>query len=63
MNEKQFIVSQDNYINQFELAKGNIFSLTTTFSLDSFKILKFPKNRFLIIKKESDDAIYLYGQV
>ena len=63
MNEKQFIVSQDNYINQFELAKDNTFSLTKTFSLDIFKILKFPKNRFLIIKKESDDAIYLYGQV
>ena len=61
LNEKQFIVSQEYYINQFELEKDNTFNLIKTVSFDHGKMIKYPKNRFIIVKNNVDDIIYLYG--
>ena len=61
MNEKKFIDSQESYINQLELTKDNTFNLIKTFRLEHAKMLRYPKNRFIIVKNEVDDVIYLYG--
>ena len=60
-NEKQFIVSQEYKINQFELGKDNNFNLIKILDLEHANISKYTKNRFIILKNEVDDIIYLYG--
>ena len=61
LNEKQFIVSQEYKINQFELGKDNNFNLIKILDLEHANISKYTKNRFIILKNEVDDIIYLYG--
>jgi hypothetical protein len=61
LNEKQFIVSQDRYIHQFELGINNRINLINTVKLNNAVISKYPNNRFIFADNKVDDKIYLYN--
>ena len=62
LNEKQFIVAQHDYINQFLLDKDNKFHFINSIDINNYRLRKFPKSRFIGIddsyKKEN---IYIYS--
>ena len=62
LNEKQIIVAQYDYINQFELDSSYNFKLLHFIELQSNKIYKFPKSRFIIEAREYEPKqLFLYG--
>ena len=62
LNEKQFIVGQFDFINQFELDKDYKFKLIYSIALKSNYIYKYPKSRFLIRPDgENNKTLFLYG--
>ena len=61
LNEKQFIVSDDYAIYQFELEKNNDLTMIHKINLKNSRLLKYPKNRLIINDyKEDSNEIYLY---
>ena len=62
LNEKQFIVAQHDYINQFFLDKDNKLYFVGSIHINNYRLRKLPKRRFIGI----DDSykmgnIYIYG--
>ena len=62
LNEKQFIVSQENYISQYELEKEYKFKLIHTIKFKSNYISKYPKSRLILreVVKGREYKIHLY---
>ena len=62
LNEKQFIVSQENYISQYELEKEYKFKLIHTIKFKSNYISKYPKSRLILGEEEKrrEYKIHLY---
>ena len=62
LNEKQFIVTQENYISQYELEKEYKFKLIYSIKFKSNYISKYPKSRLIFGEEDKKNKykIYLY---
>ena len=62
LNEKQFIVAQENYISQYELEKEYKFKLIYSIQFKSNYISKYPKSRLLFGEEDKGNEykIHLY---
>ena len=63
LNEKQFIVAQEERINLFELKEEYKFNLISNIKLNNYAIARYPKNRFIFAedKFNKNKKFYLYG--
>ena len=62
LNEKQFIVAQHDYINQFLLDKDNKFHFINSIDINNYRLRNFPKSRFIGIDDSyTKENIYIYG--
>ena len=62
LNEKQFIVAQETYINQYELEKEYKFKLIHSVKFKSNYISKYPKSRLILGEEDKgpEYKIHLY---
>ena len=61
LNEKMFIVAQNDYLNQFELDSENKFKLIYSVEINNYNLLKYPKNRLLFYESKYNKTLHLYG--
>ena len=61
LNEKQFIIAQYGFINQFELKDNNEFSCIHVKEIRNSAISKYPSNRIVFKDIKYSNIIYLYG--
>ena len=62
LNEKIFIVAQNDYLNQFELDSENKFKFITFVRINNYNLLKYPKNRLLCYEGKYSKILHLYGE-